>query len=306
MPLIGAHCSTAGGLWTAFDRAEQIGCEAVQIFTKSNRQWKARPLGEEELGRFHQRAAETGMPVVAHASYLINLASPKDDIWEKSVAAYVDEMERCRQLGIPYLVLHPGAHTGSGYEAAVQQVAEAINREHALGDERAMLLLEITAGTGTCLGAEMAHFEGILSQVSQPERVGICFDTCHAVGAGWDIVAPEGYAAVMAEFDVRLGLERIRCFHLNDSQNELGSRRDRHTHIGRGYCTLESFRHILNDPRFATVPMLLETPKEEDMAQDVVNLKVLRALLEGCPEPVTVDTLDSFWEGVSLTEGKDE
>ncbi|MBA3534030.1 MAG: deoxyribonuclease IV [Ardenticatenales bacterium] len=306
MPLIGAHCSTAGGLWTAFDRGEQLGCEAIQLFTKSNRRWQAPALKEEEIARFRQRAAETALPVVAHASYLINLASPDDGIWHKSLAGYFDEMDRCRALGIPYLVMHPGAHTGSGYEAGIARVADAINREHARGDDSTMLLLEITAGTGTSLGFELEHFADILVQLSEPDRIGICFDTCHALGAGWEINTRQGYEAVMKAFDERVGLHRIRCFHLNDSQHVLGSRRDRHTHLGRGHCTLETFRHILNDPRFAGLPMLLETPKNDDMAQDVVNLKVLRALLDGCAEPVTLETLDSFWEGVDPIDGKDE
>jgi deoxyribonuclease-4 len=185
-------------------------------------------------------------------------------------------------------------------------VAEAINREHERGDDSTMLLLEITAGTGTTLGAEITHFEGILDRLSYPERLGLCFDTCHAIGAGWDIVSPEGYAGVMARLDAHLGVDRIRCIHLNDSKHELGSRRDRHTHIGRGFVTLQAFRNLLNDPRFANVPMLLETPKDDDMAQDVVNLRVLRGLIEGYDSPVTEDDLDAFWEGVEAIEGLDE
>ncbi|MGB0388770.1 MAG: deoxyribonuclease IV [Ardenticatenaceae bacterium] len=305
MPLIGAHCSTAGGVWTAFDRGEEIGCQAIQLFTKSNRRWKARAFKPKEIERFRKRAEESGFPVVAHASYLINLGSPKDEIWNKSLDGYIIEMERCRQLGVPYLVLHPGAHTGSGYDAAIGRIAEGINREHEQGDDSVMLLLEITAGTGTTLGAEMDHFQGIIAQLKQPERLGICFDTCHAVGAGWDIITPEGYASVMSEFEQKIGLDRIRCFHLNDSQYPLGSHRDRHTHIGYGYCTLETFRHVLNDPRFANHPMLLETPKDKDMAQDVVNMNVLRALFNDAPQPVTPENLDTFWEGVKKKEGKD-
>jgi deoxyribonuclease IV len=306
MPLIGAHCSTAGGLWTAFDRGEQLGCEAIQLFTKSNRQWRARPLQDLEIERFRQRAEETGILPVAHASYLINLASPKDDIWRKSVDAYIEEMERCRILGIPYLVLHPGAHTGSGYTAGISRLVEAINEEHARGNDSATLLLEITAGTGTTLGAKIAHFRAVLEQVRQPERLGVCFDTCHALAAGWDLRAAESYGTVMEEFDQIIGLERILCFHLNDSRYELGSNRDRHSHIGLGECTLETFRHVLNDPRFDRVPMLLETPKDDDMAQDVVNLKVLRGLLKGARDPVTAADLDLLWEGVERLPGKDE
>lgn len=305
MPLIGAHCSTAGGAWKAFDRGQKIGCEAIQVFTKSNRRWHAPTLKAKDVERFRQRAAESGLPVVAHASYLINLASPKGDIWDKSIDAYFIEMDRCRQLGIPYLVMHPGAHTGSGYEAGIRRIAEAINLEHQRGDDSAMLLLEITAGTGTTLGADMNHFEAILAQLTHPERLGICFDTCHAVGAGWDITTPEGYASVMDEFDAKIGLDRIRCFHLNDSQHPLASHRDRHTHIGYGYCTLEPFRLLLNDACFAHIPMLLETPKNEAMEQDVVNMRVLRALMNESEESVNAENLHTFWEGVEKKEGKD-
>jgi deoxyribonuclease-4 len=169
-----------------------------------------------------------------------------------------------------------------------------------------MLLLEVTAGTGTSLGASMGHFEEIIARLEQPDRLGICFDTCHAIGAGWDIISTAGYAAVMEEFDRRIGLSRIRCFHLNDSQHEIGSSRDRHAHIGRGHCTLVAFRNVLNDPRFDRTPMILETPKDDDMAQDVVNMKVLRGLLDNAETPVTDADLDALWEGVEAVEGKDE
>lgn len=305
MALIGAHCSTAGGLWTAFDRAEAIGCDALQIFTKSNRQWRARPIPDEEEAKFKARAAETGLPVLAHASYLINIASPDEKIWNRSVEALQIEMERCRQLGIPGLVLHPGAHTGSGYEAGIERVAEAINREHAQGDDRAMLLLEVTAGTGTSLGAEMDQFAAIIERLDAPARLGLCFDTCHATGAGWDLRTRDGYEQVMADLDRKVGLDRIRCFHLNDSKYELDSRRDRHEHIGFGHCTLDLFRWILNDPRFEQIPMVLETPKDADQKQDVVNMRVLRGLVEGAEDPTSADLLERFWDGVERTVGKD-
>lgn len=298
--------STAGGLHTGYDRGIESGCNAIQIFTKSNRQWNAKPITDEDSLAFRNRGTECGLPIGAHATYLINMASPKEDIWEKSVNAIIDELHRCRQLGIPYLVVHPGAHVGSGVETGLKRIAEAINREHAVGDDSAMLLLEITAGTGTTLGAEFGHFRDILAEVDNPDRVGICFDTCHAIGAGYDLTTPEGYAATMAEFDEKIGLDKLKYFHLNDSKNPVGSHRDRHTHIGDGFCTLETFRAIVNDPRFADIPMILETPKDDDMKQDLVNLRVLRALVEGADESVTAETLDSFWEGVEKTEGKDE
>jgi deoxyribonuclease-4 len=306
MPLFGAHMSVAGGLHTGFERGIQSGCDAIQIFTKSNRQWGAKPITVEDEAKFKQAAAESGLPVASHATYLINLASPKDEIWDKSVAAYIDEMNRCRQLGIPYLVLHPGAHTGSSFEAGFKRVAEAINREIESGDDSAMLLLEITAGTGTTLGFDFSHFRDIFALVHQPERVGVCFDTCHAIGAGYDLTTREGYEQTFQEFDEKIGLDKLRYFHLNDSHNPVGSRRDRHTHIGLGCCTLEAFRFLANDPRFANHPMILETPKDEDMAQDKVNMRILRALIEGADEQITAETIESFWEGISKTEGKDE
>ncbi|MCB9172406.1 MAG: deoxyribonuclease IV [Ardenticatenales bacterium] len=305
MPLLGAHCSAAGGVWRSIERGQEIGCEAIQLFTKSNRQWKARPFKTEEVEQFRALHAESGLPVVAHGSYLINLASSDDAIWQKSLDAFLIEMDRCRTLGVPYLVLHPGAHTGSGVEAGVAQLAKAINQAHDRGDDRAMLLLEITAGTGTTLGAEIDHFVEVLARLQAPERIGFCFDSCHAIGAGWDLISEDGYAAVMAEWDARIGLDKVRCWHLNDSQFPLGAHRDRHTHIGLGECGLSTFRNILNDPRFADLPMLLETPKDEDQAQDVVNLRVLRGLYADAEPPVSEADLDGMWEGVERTAGKD-
>lgn len=307
MPLLGAHTSTAGGLHTALDRGEALGCDTIQLFTKNNRQWQARPLADEEIATFRARASETGLaPLVSHATYLLNPASPKPDIWGKSLSALAVELERCRQLGVPYLVLHPGAHTGSGTEAGIERVAEALNRVHEMGDDSAIVCLEITAGQGSCLGADFGELAAIIERVAAPERVGICFDTCHALAAGYDLCERDAYEAVMAEFDATLGLDRLKVFHFNDSKYDRGGRRDRHTHIGRGFCGLDAFRFILNDPRFEGIPMLLETPKGDDMAEDRVNLRILRALIAGTEEEVDAATLDSFWEGIEAAEGKDE
>lgn len=279
----GAHMSVAGGVSNAFDRAEKAGCDALQIFTKNANQWAAKPLAEEQIERFQLRQEETGIhPVVAHDSYLINLASQDPELWEKSINAFKVELERCQQLGVPYLVTHPGAHGGAGVEAGVARVAEAMNRIHReLPDCPVMTLMEITAGQGKTLGRSFEELAGITSQVDRPERIGYCFDTCHAFAAGYELRTPEGYAATMQSFDDILGLENLKAFHLNDSKKDLGSHVDRHDHIGAGLIGLEGFRNVVNDERFRDLPGLLETPKSEDLHEDIENLAALRGLIEG-------------------------
>lgn len=275
--------SVAGGVSNAFDRAEKADCDALQIFTKNANQWASKPLPEEQIERFKQREAETGIhPVVAHDSYLINLASQDPELWEKSINAFKVELERCQQLGVPYLVTHPGAHGGAGVDAGVARVAEAMDRIHReLPDCPVMTLMEITAGQGKTLGRSFEELAGITGQVEQPERIGYCFDTCHAFAAGYELRTPEGYAATMQSFDDILGLDNLKAFHLNDSKKDLGSHVDRHDHIGAGLIGLEGFRHVVNDPRFRDLPGLLETPKSEDLHEDIENLTTLRGLIEG-------------------------
>ncbi len=308
MPKFGAHMSIAGGVSQAFDRGEAIGCDTIQLFTKNNRQWKAPPLKPEEVERFHQRHQETGIdPVVAHASYLLNVASPKAETWQRSYDALLVELERCDVLDIPYLVLHPGSHMGKGVEAGVRKVAEAINRAHAERNPKAMICLEVTAGQGDSLGASFEELAAIIEAVNEPERVGICFDTCHALAAGYDLTTDEGYAETFEAFERLLGFERLKVFHFNDSKGGIGSRLDRHVHIGLGACGLECFRRIINDPRFAHLPMILETPKGPDMAEDVINLRVLRGLVEGAADPTTPEKVQALWaeaEAASRTGGK--
>ncbi|MDH7489154.1 MAG: deoxyribonuclease IV [Anaerolineae bacterium] len=285
MPRLGAHMSIAGGVDRAILRGHSIGCEAIQIFTKSNNQWRAAPLTDDTLERFHANQHATGIgPIVGHDAYLINLASPDPSLWRKSVDAFVDEMERAGRMGLPYLVTHPGAHTGAGEDVGVRRVAQALDEIH----ERTahiptMILLETTAGAGSTLGGSFEQLAEIIARTRHPERVGICFDTSHAFAAGYDLRTPETYAATFEAFDRILGLHRLRVFHLNDSKRELGSRVDRHDHIGRGFLGLEAFRLLLNDPRFANRPMILETPKGPDMAEDVENLRVLRSLMREPP-----------------------
>ena len=281
MPRLGAHMSIAGGVDRAIQRGHSIGCEAIQIFTKSNNQWRAAPLTDETLERFHANQQATGIaPIVGHDAYLINLASPNPELWRKSVDAFVDEMERAGRMGLPYLVTHPGAHMGAGEEAGLRRVAQALDEIHErTAHINTMILLETTAGAGSILGVSFEQLACIIARTRHPERIGICFDTSHAFAAGYDLRTPETYAATFDAFDRILGLHRLRVFHLNDSKRELGSRADRHEHIGQGFLGLEAFRLLVKDPRFADRPMILETPKGPDMAEDVENLRVLRALM---------------------------
>jgi deoxyribonuclease-4 len=285
----GAHMSIAGGLAQAFARGEQVQCETIQIFTRNERQWNARPLDAEEIAEYQAEQERSGIrPVIVHDSYLINMASPKDDLWEKSTNAFRAELERCAALGIPYLVTHPGAHTGSGEEAGLQRIATAFNQ---LFDEGVgagvMVLLETTAGQGTALGGRFEHLARLLELVRHPERFGLCVDTCHIFVAGYDIRTPETYAATVAELDRIVGLERVKAFHLNDTEKELGSHSDRHTHIGQGNIGVEGFRMLVNDPRFRHLPMILETPKGKDMAEDAENLALLRSLIDDAGDAET-------------------
>jgi deoxyribonuclease IV len=276
----GAHMSVSGGLHTAFARGEVAGCRTMQIFSKNERQWNARPLDDEAIEKFKVEQSRTGIgPLIVHDSYLINLASPKDELWEKSIAAFAHELERCQQLGIPYLVTHPGAHTGSGCDAGLQREAEALNRLLAEGvGGETMVLLETTAGQGTCLGGRFEELAWLLENVAYPERIGVCVDTCHIFAAGYDFRTPEGYAAVFDRLIGLIGSQRIKAFHLNDSKGKLGSHLDRHTGIGEGEIGVEGFRLLVNDPRFWELPMVIETPKEPDDSADIRNLTLLRSL----------------------------
>ena len=278
----GAHMSIASGVDKAFDRAEKAGCDSLQIFTKNSNQWNAKPLEDETIEAWKRREQETGIwPVVAHDSYLINLASPDDDLWEKSINAFRIELERCQQLGIRYLVTHPGSHMGTGEQVGLARVSEALNRLHDnLPNLDVLTLLETTAGQGTNLGASFDHLAWITQGVEDRSRVGYCLDTCHIFAAGYEVRTSEGYAATMDAFDEILGLDRLFAIHLNDSKNDLGTRKDRHEHIGQGYIGLDGFRNFVNDSRFSETPGLLETKKGEDLAEDIENLATLRGLVE--------------------------
>ncbi len=279
MPLFGAHMSIAGGCEKALLAAQAHQCETVQLFTKSSNQWKAKELTEEDIQTFRRTLRETGLrEPLAHDCYLINLASPDPELFRKSVEAFAVEVERAEALGLSYLVTHPGSPTDGDERAGLERVARALDEVHErCPGYRVQILLETTAGQGNCLGHRFEHLARILELVAQPERLGACLDTCHVFAAGYALAPEAEYRATLEEFDRVVGLERLRAFHLNDSLKPQGSRVDRHAHIGQGCLGLEPFRLLVNDPRFRDRPMVLETPKENDM--DAVNLKTLRDLV---------------------------
>lgn len=283
--LLGAHMSIAGGLEKAVGRGVGVGCTALQIFTKNASQWKAKPLAEADIAKFKAAVAESPIgvdAVVAHDSYLINLGSPEEAKWLQSVEAFADELRRCDQLDVPYLVTHPGAHMGSGEDAAIRKVAEGLERAVA-ESERTMVLLETTAGQGTTLGHRFEHLARMLELVppETSDRVGVCLDTCHAFVAGYDLSTPEGYEATWEEFARLIGLDRLKVLHVNDAKKPLGSRVDRHEHLGKGFIGETGFRLLMNDARLHGRPFLLETQKGDDCAEDKVNMDFLRSLIAG-------------------------
>lgn len=280
MPLLGAHMSIAGGVDKSILRGQSIGCRAIQIFTKSNNQWRAKPLEPEEIRRFKENREAAQMFVLGHTSYLINLASPDENLWSKSVESFLVEMERCAVLGVSCLITHPGAHLGTGESVGLARITSALDEicDRTAGSP-VMILLEVTAGQGTVLGGRFEHLARVMEDSAVPERLGVCLDTCHAFAAGYDLRTSEAYARTFALLDSLVGLERLKAIHLNDSRGKLGSRLDRHEHIGLGQLGLEPFRLLLNDPRFTQLPMVLETPKGKDLKEDVENLATLKRLL---------------------------
>jgi deoxyribonuclease-4 len=260
--LLGAHVSTAGGLALAPARAAAIRAEAIQIFTRSQLQWRARPIEPEEAAAFRAAMAASGLrAVVAHGSYLVNLASPEPGALARSRDAFVAEMERCHALGIRSLIFHPGAHLGAGEAAGLAAVAASLDciLERTQGLE-VRPTLEITAGQGSSLGHSFEQLAAILERVRLGQRVDVCLDTCHLLAAGYDIVTPSGYEATLLAFDRLVGLRRLAAMHLNDARRERGSHADRHAPIGEGHLGLAVFRRIVNDPRLRGLPMILETP----------------------------------------------
>lgn len=282
MPILGAHQTIAGGYYRAADVAAETTCECVQLFTRNNAQWKAKPISAEDAARFQAALAKHGiLHPLSHASYLINLAAADDALWKKSIAGMVLELDRATQLGIPFVVMHPGAHTSLTRKGGLARIVAALDAIHAeTPQEGARILLENTAGQGSNLGWQFSDLAEILSGVRESDRLGVCIDTCHAFAAGYDLSCEEGYEAAWEEFERLVGLPRIQAMHLNDSKRELGSRVDRHEHIGQGRLGSDAFRRLLRDPRFAALPMYLETPKgdHEGRPWDVINLETLRKL----------------------------
>jgi len=284
MAILGAHESIAGGYYKAVEIAHRVGCDCVQIFTKNNNQWRAKELTDEDVRLFQAKLKELGVAhPLAHDSYLINLASPDAELWKKSVDSFVIEMLRADRLGIPYVVTHPGAYTTGSEEAGIAAVVRALDEVHRQTPGiKTRCLLETTAGQGSCIGCRFEQLATIIDGVQDPDRLGVCVDTCHIFAAGYAISTEKDYKTTMRALDKTVGLKLVRAFHVNDSLKPLGSRVDRHAHIGRGMIGKEAFRLLMNDSRFRKVPMYLETPKGEEKGKDldVINLRTLRELIE--------------------------
>lgn len=281
--LLGAHMSIAGGMDKAIERGMALSCTAIQLFTKNSNQWKARAFKSDEVERFKALRKRSGIyTIIAHDSYLINIASSSQDLREKSMNAFIDEMDRCRTLGIKYIVMHPGAHLGAGEDRGIKNIVTSLNSILRETDGWGVnAVLESTAGQGTSIGYRFEHLGRIIEGIEDKERVKVCLDTCHLFTAGYDISNPEGYTKVIDEFDRLVGLDRLLCFHLNDSKKGLGSRVDRHEHIGKGFIGETAFRLIMKDKRFDAIPKIIETPKGlkgKDIREDKINLTLLRRL----------------------------
>lgn len=276
----GAHMSTSGGAWRALERGREIGCEIVQVFVKNNMQWFGKPQSPADLSLYANELARGDLDCVfGHAGYLINLGAPPSANRDKSIQSLIQEIQFATDLGLPFLVLHPGAHLGAGEEAGLRQIVAGLNEVFAATRQSPVrVALENTAGQGTCLGNEVEHLAAICENVERPERLGVCLDTAHFFAAGHDIRTPKGWDAAIKKVSSLVGLRAILAFHLNDSKTALGSRVDRHEHIGQGQIGKAAFKHVVNDPRFKNHPGCLETPKSKDLHEDVENLRVLREL----------------------------
>ncbi len=283
MPYLGAHMSIAGGYYKALDAAAALGMEACQLFTKNNNQWRAKPLTDPDIERFQESLLHSGIRrLVAHDCYLINLASPAEALYRQSIEAFVVELQRAEALGLDFLVTHPGSYVDSSEEEGLDRVVGALDEAHErCPNFRVRVLLETTAGQGSSLGHRFEHLAHVLDRARQADRLGVCLDTCHVFAAGYPLAPEKAYRSTMRAFDRLIGVERIEAFHLNDSKKPLGSRVDRHAHIGRGELGLEPFRLLLNDRRFRYRPMILETPKEDAGRHDwdARNLATLRGLV---------------------------
>lgn len=279
--LIGAHISTRGGLHTVFERAAAIDATAIALFAKNSNQWKGKPLTDDDCATFAAARKRARLrPILTHASYLINLATTNPEFHRKSIEAMCDELERAERLGIHVVVLHPGAHMGAGSDAGVEQIARSFDQIHAaLPNHKVVTLLETSAGQGSCVGCTFEELGRIIRLVDDPKRLGICIDTCHIFAAGYDLRTRDGYERTIDEVDRHVGVANVGAFHLNDSKKGLGSRVDRHEHIGKGQIGLDAFSFVVNDPRFAKIPKLLETPKTVETESDLENIGRLRSLV---------------------------
>ncbi len=279
---LGAHESNAGGAFNAIYRGQKATCDVIQMFNKANSQWRAKPLESEEVDKFFAAIEETGITVAcSHASYLINLASPDPALNEKSYESFKLEMERCALLKIPNLVVHPGSHVGSGEQEGMDRIIINLNKLFSeLKANTVTVCLEATAGQGSNLGYTFEQLAYMIDGVKDKTHIGVCVDTCHIFSAGYPISDPADYKTTMKKFEDTVGLDRLRVMHLNDSKKGFGEKKDRHDHIGEGQIGIEAFRNILNDKRLAKIPMVLETPKEEDLEDDIKNLALLRSLIK--------------------------
>jgi deoxyribonuclease-4 len=279
--LVGAHMSIAGGIHHAFGHGLRAGCRTIQIFLKSSNQWKTRALTDDDRRLYCEAQEHSGIrPVFAHSSYLINLASPAPALNQKSLEAFIEELKRANFLDVAGVILHPGSHMGAGLRAGITRVSAALNLALDRVPPPVRILLENTAGQGSSLGRRFDELAAILDGVRESARVGICLDTCHVFAAGYDIRTAHGYQKTLREFDRLIGIDRIAVFHVNDSRKSLGTRVDRHAHIGKGFIGLGAFRCLVNDRRFAKVPKILETPKGPDLKEDRMNLAILRGLVK--------------------------
>jgi deoxyribonuclease-4 len=273
--IVGAHVSISEGLENAPKIGKELGLDAIQIFTKNQRQWVSKALEKKVIDAFKNNMKKYNIITVAHASYLINLAAHDESLWLKSKTSFLEEVNRCSQLDIPYLIVHPGSHNGFGEEYGIEKIAEAIN-ETIDKSEHTAILLETTAGQGTNIGYKFEHLENIILKIKNKEHVGVCLDTCHIYAAGYDIA--NNYKNVMKEFDATIGLNKLKVIHLNDSDKELGSKRDRHAHIGKGKIGSKGFVPILNDERLESVPFILETPQGEEEYD--IDLQEIKKIIE--------------------------
>lgn len=279
--IVGCHVSIAGGFDKAIEQGMQIGCTAVQIFTKSNRQWASKQINQLDVQKFIAAQKSSNIKIViAHASYLINLGSDNQEVVKKSINALVDEIKRCNQLGIPYLVLHPGTAPKNSIDTVLIQTGQYINQAlQATQNCTTTVAIETMAGQGNSIGSTFEQLKIMIDQINNKQRIGICFDTCHAFAAGYDFTTPQGYKKTFEHFDAIIGLSYLVCFHLNDSKKGLNSHVDRHENIGQGTISLAAFAQIMNDPEFDHIPKILETPQGDGIEQDKRNLQTLLDLV---------------------------